>query len=97
MTAAGIGRPLRPQHIHHAPRHACGVNKRGDKPMLPAQARDEKPTQSARFPDIEATQDREEELRRSMALIAADPELSRRLEMVQKAMTRIFGYTIDYT
>jgi hypothetical protein len=50
------------------------------------------------FPDIDATHDHEEELRReSMALIEADPELFRRLEMVQKAMTVIFGYTMEYT
>ena len=35
-----------------------------------------------KFADIEATHDREEELRReSMALIEADPERFRRLEM----------------
>jgi hypothetical protein len=51
-----------------------------------------------KFADIEATHGREEELRReSMALIEADPELFRRLQMVQKAMTVIFGYTIEYT
>jgi hypothetical protein len=32
-----------------------------------------------------------------MALIEADPELSRRLEMIQKALALIFGYTIDHT
>jgi hypothetical protein len=31
-----------------------------------------------------------------MALIAGDPELFRRLHMIQKAMTLIFGYTIDH-
>lgn len=31
-----------------------------------------------------------------MALIEADPELSRRLEMIQKAMALIFGHTIDH-
>jgi hypothetical protein len=50
------------------------------------------------FADVEATHDHEEKLRlESMALIEADPELSRRLEMVQKAMVLIFGYTIEYT
>jgi hypothetical protein len=40
----------------------------------------------------------EEKLRQeSMALIAADPELSRRLEMIQKAMALIFGYTVNHT
>ena len=50
------------------------------------------------FADIEETHSHEEKLRReSMALIEADPELSRRLEMVQKAMALIFGYTIEHT
>ncbi len=52
----------------------------------------------ALFADIEETHGHEENLRReSMALIVADPELSRRLEMVQKAIALIFGYTIDHT
>src|SRR5271166_3754658 len=39
------------------------------------------------FSDIEEPHDHEEKLRReSMALILADPELRRRLEMIQKAM-----------
>jgi hypothetical protein len=51
-----------------------------------------------KFTDIESTHGHEEELRRaSMALIENDPELFRRLERVQKAMTVIFGYTIEYT
>jgi hypothetical protein len=50
------------------------------------------------FADIEETHSHEEKLRReSMALVTADPELSRRLEMVQKAMTLIFSYTIEHT
>jgi hypothetical protein len=50
------------------------------------------------FEDIEETHSHEEKLRReSMALIEADPELSRRLEMIQKAMALIFGYTIEHT
>jgi hypothetical protein len=50
------------------------------------------------FADIDETHRHEEKLRQeSMALIAADPELSRRLEMIQKAMALIFGYTIDHT
>lgn len=50
------------------------------------------------FSDIEGTHGHEEKLRRkSMASIAADPELSRRLDMIQKAMALIFGYTIDHT
>ena len=52
----------------------------------------------ALFADIEETHGHEEKLRReSMALVAADPELSRRLEMVRKAMALIFGYTIEHT
>src|SRR5260370_32468430 len=48
--------------------------------------------------DVEERHRHEEKLRQeSMALIAADPELSRRLEMIQKAMALIFGYTIDHT
>lgn len=50
------------------------------------------------FADIEETHGHEEKLRQeSMALIASDPELSRRLEMIQTAMTLIFGYTIEHT
>src|SRR5258708_22074635 len=48
--------------------------------------------------DIEETHRHEEKLREeSIAIIKADLELSRRLEMIQKAMTLIFSYTIDYT
>ena len=57
-----------------------------------------KPMDRGVFADIEETHGHEEKLRQeSMALVAADPELSRRLEMVQKAMALIFGYTIEYT
>jgi hypothetical protein len=50
------------------------------------------------FADIEETHGHEEKLRQeSMALIASDPKLSRRLEMIQKAMVLIFGYTIEHT
>jgi hypothetical protein len=50
------------------------------------------------FADIQETHSHEEKLRQeSMGLVAADPELSRRLEMVQKAMALIFGYTIEHT
>jgi len=50
------------------------------------------------FSDIEETHCHEETLRlESMALINADPELSRRLDIIQKAMALIFGYTIDHT
>jgi hypothetical protein len=48
--------------------------------------------------DIDETHRHEEKLRQeSMALIAADPELSHRLQMIQKVMALIFGYTIDHT
>ena len=54
--------------------------------------------EDALFSDIEQTYKHEEDLRRqSMALVAADPELSLRLEMVQKAMALVFGYTIEHT
>jgi hypothetical protein len=47
---------------------------------------------------IRATPDYEEQLRNeSLALIAADPELARRLRMIEKAMALIFGYTIEHT
>src|ERR1700680_2061184 len=32
-----------------------------------------------------------------MALIQADPEFSKRLAIIQKAMALIFGYTLDHT
>src|ERR1700726_74251 len=49
------------------------------------------------FADINATHRREEELRaESMALIATDPELARRLHMIEKVMALIFGYTIEH-
>ena len=52
-----------------------------------------KPMDRGVFADIEETHGQEEKLRQeSMALVAADPELSRRLEMVQKAIALIFGY-----
>jgi hypothetical protein len=42
------------------------------------------------FADIEETHNHEEKLRQeSIALMAADPELSLRLEMIQKAMAFI--------
>lgn len=50
------------------------------------------------FADIGETHVHEEKLRLdSMALIEADPEFSRRLEILQKAMTLIFAYTIEHT
>lgn len=52
---------------------------------------------ATRFSDIDATHSYEEKLRNeSMALIAADFELSRRLEIIQKAMALIYGYTINH-
>jgi hypothetical protein len=49
------------------------------------------------FADFEETHEHEEKLRQeSMALVAADPELSRRLEMIEKIMSLIFVYTIDH-
>jgi hypothetical protein len=52
----------------------------------------------APFADINVTHRHEERLREeSMALIAADPELARRLQMIEKVMALIFGYTIDHT
>jgi hypothetical protein len=49
------------------------------------------------FSDLNATHDHEEELRaESIALINADPELSKRLATITKAMTLIFCYTLDH-
>lgn len=50
-----------------------------------------------KFADFEETHAHEEKLRQeSMGLVAADPELGRRLEMIQKLMSLIFVYTIDH-
>jgi hypothetical protein len=50
------------------------------------------------FSDIEDTHQHEEKLRQeSIGLIRADRELSRRLEMIQKAMALVYAYTIHYT
>ena len=50
------------------------------------------------FQDLGETHDHEEQLRAdSMALIRADAELSKRLVIVEKAMTLIFAYTIEHT
>jgi hypothetical protein len=50
------------------------------------------------FSDIEGTHTLEEKFRQeTMALIKGDSELSRRIEMIQKAMALIFVYTIEYT
>jgi hypothetical protein len=49
------------------------------------------------FSDLAVTHEHEEKLRAdSIALIHADAELSRRLVVIEKAMTAIFGYTIDH-
>lgn len=51
----------------------------------------------AQFEDIETTHGHEERLREeSLALVRADPELARRLEMIQRLMSLIFVYTIDH-
>jgi hypothetical protein len=53
---------------------------------------------NALFADINATHDHEEQLRsESMALIQADDDLRRRLQMIEKTMALIFAYTIDHT
>ena len=50
------------------------------------------------FSDLAVTHEHEEKLRaESMVLIQADTELSRRLAIVEKAMTVIFGSQIDHT
>lgn len=50
------------------------------------------------FLDLNTTHAHEEKLRaESIALIQSDPELSKRLAIVQKAMALIFGYTLDHT
>ncbi len=49
------------------------------------------------FEDIETTHKHEETLREeSLALIKADPEMARRLEMIEKIISLIFVYTIDH-
>jgi len=50
------------------------------------------------FSNLRVSHEHEEKLRtQSIALIHADAELSRRLAVIEKAMTVIFGYTIDHT
>jgi len=50
------------------------------------------------FSDLKLTHEHEEKLRaESIALIHADEELSRRLVVIEKAMTLIFSYTIEHT
>jgi hypothetical protein len=51
----------------------------------------------APFSDLNDTHDHEEKLRaESMSVIHADPELSRRLAVIEKAMALIFAYTLDH-
>jgi len=51
----------------------------------------------SRFADLMATHDHEEKLRgQSLDLIAGDPELSKRLATIQKAMAVVFGFTLDH-
>jgi hypothetical protein len=51
----------------------------------------------APFSDLNVTHDHEEKLRsESLTLIHADPELSRRLAVIEKAMALIFAYTLDH-
>ena len=50
------------------------------------------------FSDLAGTHEHEEKLRaESMALIHTDAQLLRRLVVIEKAITVIFGYTIDHT
>lgn len=50
------------------------------------------------FSDLNGTHEHEEKLRaESLALIQGDPELSKRLAMIEKAMAVIFGYTLEHT
>lgn len=49
------------------------------------------------FAGLRDTHETEEKLRReSLALIAADPEMARRMLIVERAMALIFGYSIDH-
>jgi hypothetical protein len=49
------------------------------------------------FSDLNVTHDHEEKLRaESIALIQADSELLKRLAIIEKAMTVIFGYTVEH-
>jgi hypothetical protein len=52
----------------------------------------------SKAPDLNATHDHEEKLRtESMAIIHGDPELSKRLAVIEKAMALIFAHTVDHT
>lgn len=50
------------------------------------------------FSNLTVTHAKEEEVRaESMKLIREDEELARRLRIIEKAISLVFGYTIDYT
>ena len=50
------------------------------------------------FAGLRGAHETEEKMRReSLALIAADPEMARRMVIVERAMALIFGYSIDHT
>jgi hypothetical protein len=56
-----------------------------------------KSMENNQFAGLEESHEHEEALRKeSMALVKDDPELLRRLEMIQKLMSLIFVYTIDH-
>jgi hypothetical protein len=50
------------------------------------------------FAGLTDTHETEEKMRReSLVLIAADPEMARRMVIVERAMALIFGYSMDHT
>ncbi len=50
----------------------------------------------SRFADLNRTHDHEEKLReQSLELIRNDPELSKRLVIIERAMAIVFGFTLD--
>jgi hypothetical protein len=54
--------------------------------------------EKASFSDLRMTHDHEEKLwDESVALIQDDPEMAKRLTIIEKAMALIFAYTIEYT
>jgi predicted XRE-type DNA-binding protein len=76
------------------------VNPRFSKPgdsVTTQTATIDQPTDEP-FSDIKETHSHEEQLRReSLMLVDANSDLFWRLDIVQKAMALIFGYTIDHT
>jgi hypothetical protein len=53
---------------------------------------------NAPFSDLKVTHDHEEKLwAESMTLIERDPEMAKRLAVIEKAIALIFAYTIEYT